>query len=72
VCVCVCVFVCVCVCVCVRVCVSPILRGVAWDWAASHACISGHLTEFHGLDLEMAINEHYYEARVSLIAYCIA
>ncbi len=21
----------------------------------------GHLTEFHGLDLEMAINEHYYE-----------
>jgi hypothetical protein len=22
----------------------------------------GHLTEFHGLDMEMAINEHYYEA----------
>jgi aspartyl/asparaginyl-tRNA synthetase len=23
--------------------------------------VAGHLTEFHGLDLEMAINEHYYE-----------
>ncbi len=27
--------------------------GALWE--------AGHLTEFHGLDLEMAINEHYYE-----------
>lgn len=24
-------------------------------------CCPGHLCEFHGLDLEMTINEHYYE-----------